>query len=194
VPHLPVRVRDGAGVVGRWSSRAATSCLVCADLHRTSANPAWPAVAAQLREVIGVADRPTLLATAALALSQIQQIIAAVRSAGLIRQVRRPAHSRHPRRDIGSGRRLVDHHRPPLGAPSAVRDAGPGWWTGPARGPAPAGGPASASSLRRAWRRPRASRRAARRAASACRGSEAMTTAPASAATTDHRARLERQR
>ncbi len=82
VPHLPVRVRDGAGVVGPLVIPGRTSCLVCADLHRTDRDPAWPALAAQLREVVGVADRPTLLATAALALSQIQQIIAAVREVG----------------------------------------------------------------------------------------------------------------
>lgn len=79
MPHLPVRVRDGAGIVGPLVIPGRTSCLTCADLHRTDRDPAWPALAAQLREVVGVADRPTLLATAALALSQIQQIIAAVR-------------------------------------------------------------------------------------------------------------------
>lgn len=79
VPHLPVRVRDGAGVVGPLVIPGLTSCLSCADLHRTDRDPAWPALAAQLREVVGTADRPTLLATAALALSQIQQIIAGLR-------------------------------------------------------------------------------------------------------------------
>lgn len=82
VPHLVVRVRDGAGVVGPLVIPGLTSCLTCADLHRTDRDPAWPALAAQLREVVGVADRPTLLATAALALSQVSQIIAAVRGAG----------------------------------------------------------------------------------------------------------------
>ncbi len=36
-------------------------------------------MAAQLRDVIGSADRPTVLATAALALGQLQRIIIAVR-------------------------------------------------------------------------------------------------------------------
>jgi bacteriocin biosynthesis cyclodehydratase domain-containing protein len=79
VPHLPVRVRDGAGVVGPLVIPGVSSCLSCADLHRTDRDPAWPALAAQLRDVVGCADRPTVLATAALALSQLQQIIAAVR-------------------------------------------------------------------------------------------------------------------
>ena len=89
VPHLPVRVRDGAGVVGPLVIPGLTSCLSCADLHRTDRDPAWPALAAQLREVVGTADRPTLLATAALALSQMQQIIAG--PAGLRRARPRPA-------------------------------------------------------------------------------------------------------
>ena len=82
VPHLPVRVRDGTGVVGPLVIPGLSSCLSCADLHRTDRDPAWPALAAQLREVIGTADRPALLATAALALSQVQQIIAAARGVG----------------------------------------------------------------------------------------------------------------
>ncbi|WP_163701516.1 TOMM precursor leader peptide-binding protein [Mycolicibacterium sarraceniae] len=79
VPHLPVRVRDGAGLVGPLVIPGVTSCLACADLHRTDRDGAWPAVAAQLREVIGTADRPTVLATAAVALGQLQRIITAVR-------------------------------------------------------------------------------------------------------------------
>jgi bacteriocin biosynthesis cyclodehydratase domain-containing protein len=80
VPHLPVRVRDGVGVVGPLVLPGVSSCLACADLHRTDRDAAWPALATQLREIVGTADRPTLLATAALALAQLQQIIAAVRA------------------------------------------------------------------------------------------------------------------
>lgn len=79
VPHLPVRLRDGTGLVGPLVVPGVTSCLTCTDLHRTDRDPAWPAVAAQLREVTGCADRPTALATAALALSQLHRIITAVR-------------------------------------------------------------------------------------------------------------------
>lgn len=79
VPHLPVRVRDGAGLVGPLVIPGVTSCLACGDLHRTDRDAAWPAVAAQLRDVIGSADRPTVLATAALALGQLHRIITAVR-------------------------------------------------------------------------------------------------------------------
>jgi hypothetical protein len=79
VAHLQVRVRDGAGLVGPLVIPGITSCLGCADLHRRDRDAAWPAVAAQLRHAVGVADRATLLATAALALSQVNRVIGAVR-------------------------------------------------------------------------------------------------------------------
>jgi bacteriocin biosynthesis cyclodehydratase domain-containing protein len=79
VPHLLVRVRDGTGLVGPLVIPGVTSCLGCADLHRRDRDAAWPAIAAQLRDTVGVADRATLLATAALALGQVNQVIAAVR-------------------------------------------------------------------------------------------------------------------
>ncbi|OBJ51127.1 TOMM precursor leader peptide-binding protein [Mycobacterium sp. 1423905.2] len=80
VPHLPVRVRDGTGLVGPLVIPGVTSCLGCADLHRSDRDAAWPAIAAQLRDTVGVADRATVLATAALALSQVNQVVAAVRA------------------------------------------------------------------------------------------------------------------
>lgn len=78
VAHLPVRMRDGGGLVGPLVIPGVSSCLCCADLHRTDRDPAWPALAAQLRDIVGTADRAAVLATAALALGQLQQIIAAV--------------------------------------------------------------------------------------------------------------------
>lgn len=79
VAHLPVRVRDGTGLVGPLVVPGVTSCLACCDLHRRDRDAAWPAIAAQLRDTVGVADRATMLATAALALSQVNRVIAAVR-------------------------------------------------------------------------------------------------------------------
>jgi bacteriocin biosynthesis cyclodehydratase domain-containing protein len=79
IPHLTVRVRDGTGMVGPLVVPGVTSCLTCADLHRSDRDAAWPAVAAQLRDMVGSADRPVLLATAALALGQLHRIIAGVR-------------------------------------------------------------------------------------------------------------------
>jgi bacteriocin biosynthesis cyclodehydratase domain-containing protein len=81
VPHLPVRVRDGTGLVGPLVIPGATSCLRCADLHRSDKDAAWPALAAQLRNAVGNADRATFLATAALALNQVDRVIRAVREA-----------------------------------------------------------------------------------------------------------------
>jgi bacteriocin biosynthesis cyclodehydratase domain-containing protein len=78
-PHLPVRVRDGAGLVGPLVVPGVTSCLRCADLHRSDRDEGWPAVAAQLRDAVGNADRATVLGTAAVALSQVDRVIAAVR-------------------------------------------------------------------------------------------------------------------
>jgi bacteriocin biosynthesis cyclodehydratase domain-containing protein len=78
VPHLPVRVRDGTGLVGPLVIPGVTSCLRCADLHRSDRDADWPAVAAQLRGAVGTADRATVLATAALALNQVHRIIKAI--------------------------------------------------------------------------------------------------------------------
>lgn len=82
VAHLPVRVRDGTGLVGPLVIPGVTSCLDCADLHRSERDAAWPAVAAQLRDTVGNADRATVLATAALALNQVDRIIRAVNETG----------------------------------------------------------------------------------------------------------------
>src|ERR1700733_2121525 len=59
VAHLAVRVRAGTGLVGPLVVPGVTSCLACADLHRRDRDAAWPAVAAQLRDTVGVADRGT---------------------------------------------------------------------------------------------------------------------------------------
>jgi bacteriocin biosynthesis cyclodehydratase domain-containing protein len=78
IPHLPVRVRDGTGLVGPLVIPGVTSCLGCADLYRSDRDAAWPAVAAQLRDAVGSADRATMLGTAALALNQVDRVIQAV--------------------------------------------------------------------------------------------------------------------
>lgn len=82
VAHLPVRVRDGTGLVGPLVIPGKTSCLRCADLHRSDRDAAWPALAAQLSRTVGSADRATVLATAALALNEIDRVIRAVRGEG----------------------------------------------------------------------------------------------------------------
>lgn len=81
IPHLPVRVRDGIGLVGPLVLPGVTSCLSCADLYRSDRDAAWPAVSAQLRDAVGCADRATMLGTAALALDQVGRVIRAVHEA-----------------------------------------------------------------------------------------------------------------
>lgn len=79
VPHLPVRVRDGTGLIGPLVIPGVTSCLACADLHRSERDAAWPALAAQLRHAVTTADRATVLGTAALALTQVDLVLRAIR-------------------------------------------------------------------------------------------------------------------
>lgn len=71
VPHLPIRVRDGVGIVGPLVVPAVTACLTCADLHRTDRDKCWPIVAAQLAGRPQLADLSTIHATAGLAAAQV---------------------------------------------------------------------------------------------------------------------------
>jgi bacteriocin biosynthesis cyclodehydratase domain-containing protein len=68
--HLPVRLRDGAGVVGPLVLPGRTACLRCLELHRRAREPAWPGVAAQLVGRSGRGDPACALATAALGTAQ----------------------------------------------------------------------------------------------------------------------------
>lgn len=70
-PHLPVRIRDGRGVVGPLVVPGRTSCLRCADLFRCDRDPEWPYLAAQLLGAVGHADPDSVAVTAGLALNQI---------------------------------------------------------------------------------------------------------------------------
>lgn len=74
-PHLQVRLRDGRGIVGPFVLPGITSCLRCAELVRCSLDPQWPHVSAQLLGRVGTAPKPTILATAALALAQIESFV-----------------------------------------------------------------------------------------------------------------------
>ncbi len=70
VPHLAVRLRDGVGVVGPLVLPGRTSCLRCADLHRTDRDPAWPQLLHQQQRRPGHGDPATVLATAGTAVSE----------------------------------------------------------------------------------------------------------------------------
>lgn len=76
IPHLPVRVRDGVGIVGPLVLPGRTSCLRCADLHRTSLDPCWPRVAGQLAGRAQRADLGDVQACAALAVAQTLRALA----------------------------------------------------------------------------------------------------------------------
>ncbi|KZM71604.1 hypothetical protein [Nocardia terpenica] len=78
IPHLQVRIRDGRGVVGPLVLPGGTSCLRCADLTRRDLDADWPHLAAQLLGRVGHASPATIAATAALALRDVEAILAGV--------------------------------------------------------------------------------------------------------------------
>lgn len=75
-PHLSVRVREGVGIVGPFVVPGRSSCLGCADLHRTDMDSKWPMVAAQLVGQTQPADLTCANATAALASEQVMRALA----------------------------------------------------------------------------------------------------------------------
>jgi hypothetical protein len=75
VPHLPVRVRDGVGIVGPLVIPGRTSCLRCADLRRTELDPRWPRIAGQLAGRPQRADLADVHACAALAVAQTLRVL-----------------------------------------------------------------------------------------------------------------------
>jgi bacteriocin biosynthesis cyclodehydratase domain-containing protein len=48
VPHLPIVAADRSVTVGPLVEPGSGPCLYCGQLTRTDADPAWPAIAAQL--------------------------------------------------------------------------------------------------------------------------------------------------
>ncbi|MDT7786715.1 MAG: hypothetical protein QOF58_5134 [Pseudonocardiales bacterium] len=78
-PHLPVRVREGVGIVGPLVLPGRSSCLNCADLHRADHDPAWPVIAAQLVGKPASTDVLFASGTAALAVVQILESLIYIR-------------------------------------------------------------------------------------------------------------------
>ncbi|WP_054814977.1 hypothetical protein [Nocardia arizonensis] len=76
IPHLQVRIRDGKGVIGPLVLPGETSCLRCADLTRSDFDADWPHLAAQLLGRVGHATPAAIAATAALALNEVESVIA----------------------------------------------------------------------------------------------------------------------
>jgi bacteriocin biosynthesis cyclodehydratase domain-containing protein len=75
IAHLPVRLRDGVGVVGPLVLPGRSACLGCLELHRRARDPGWPAVAAQLIGREGSGEPATATATAALAVAQVLAVL-----------------------------------------------------------------------------------------------------------------------
>ncbi|MET9634016.1 TOMM precursor leader peptide-binding protein [Lentzea sp. NPDC006480] len=82
-PHLPVRVREGVGIVGPLVLPGRSSCLNCADLHRADHDPAWPVIAAQLVGKPASTDVLFASGTAALAVVQILESLIYLRGRDL---------------------------------------------------------------------------------------------------------------
>ncbi|MDQ1745430.1 MAG: hypothetical protein QOE23_3769 [Pseudonocardiales bacterium] len=67
VPHLPASVDGQRAVIGPLVLPGRTSCLNCADLHRTDRDPVWPALAVQL----GARPRRRIYSDTALCLAAV---------------------------------------------------------------------------------------------------------------------------
>lgn len=81
IPHLLVRTRDTAGIIGPLVVPGLTSCLRCADLHRCDRDECWPQVAAQLAGQSQLTSLAGTHATAAFAVTQALDAIAWLRGA-----------------------------------------------------------------------------------------------------------------
>lgn len=76
IAHMQVRIRDSKGVVGPFVVPGRTSCLRCAHLTRCDYDAEWPHLAAQLLGRVGHASPAAIAATAALALYELETILA----------------------------------------------------------------------------------------------------------------------
>jgi stage V sporulation protein SpoVS len=73
--HLVAWAGEGVGVVGPLVVPGRSSCLHCVDLHKTAAEPAWPALATQLAGRAQPADLASAQASAAFAVSQALRVL-----------------------------------------------------------------------------------------------------------------------
>ncbi|MDF1479547.1 hypothetical protein PYV02_10680 [Leifsonia sp. H3M29-4] len=62
VPHLPIVLGDTGATVGPMIEPGTGPCLLCLELHRRDADPAWPAIASQLLGRRSGAESAVLLA------------------------------------------------------------------------------------------------------------------------------------
>lgn len=71
VPHLPVVYGDTSVRIGPLVEPGSGPCLHCLERHRADADPAWPAIAAQLWGLRSTAETPFLASEAATAAARI---------------------------------------------------------------------------------------------------------------------------
>jgi bacteriocin biosynthesis cyclodehydratase domain-containing protein len=72
VPHLAVTVQEAGAEVGPFVLPGKSPCLRCADLTRTTADPAWPTLASQFHPLPELPAEATLAAsTAAVTAAQV---------------------------------------------------------------------------------------------------------------------------
>lgn len=65
IPHLPLVYGDTSVTIGPFIEPGAGPCLYCLELHRTDADPAWPALASQLLARSSSAQTPFIASEAA---------------------------------------------------------------------------------------------------------------------------------
>ncbi|MGC0364841.1 bacteriocin biosynthesis cyclodehydratase domain-containing protein [Rhodococcus sp. 27YEA15] len=75
LPHLSVRLRDGTAVVGPLVLPGRSSCLRCADIVRSAADPDWLHLSAQLLGSAGHAEASIVHAAVSFALSEIDAVL-----------------------------------------------------------------------------------------------------------------------
>jgi len=119
VAHLPVRLRDGTGVVGPLVLPGRSACLGCVELHRCARDPGWPAVTAQL---VGRPGHGTAAAAAATAALGVAQVLRALDVAGGSGAATPPVLGATLELDLASGELL---HRPWTAHPDCTCGAPP---------------------------------------------------------------------
>lgn len=65
IPHLPIVFGDTSVAIGPFIEPGTGPCLYCLELHRTDADPAWPALASQLLGRMSPAQSPFVASEAA---------------------------------------------------------------------------------------------------------------------------------
>lgn len=110
VPHLPVVFSDGGVEVGPLVRPGRGACVRCVDLHRADADPAWPAMAAQLHS----RDRPgeTELVSDAVATVTAALVDAVVRGGDVVAAPDRRGRARSSRFVPEAGGWVAREHMP----------------------------------------------------------------------------------